>query len=273
MAEGGGVAGCTLRACLVSSQTDLVELDRSADVATLILNRPERHNSLVPALLEGLLQHFETITADRRVRAVVLAAEGRSFSTGGDVRAFFDSGDRVADYALKTVGLLNEVIVAMLRLPQPVVAAAHGMVTGGSLGLLLASDVVLIAPEATITPWYAVVGYSPDGGWVTLLPRILGPRRTGEIIMRNQTISAESAVAWGLAAEVVPAGDIRDRAGSVASEMASMVPGSIAATRRLLWGDLDVVATDLEKERQEFVAQIQADEAYTGMQRFLGRER
>jgi 2-(1,2-epoxy-1,2-dihydrophenyl)acetyl-CoA isomerase len=242
-------------------------------VATLVLNRPERHNSLVPGLLSELLAGFDEARADSGVRAVVLTAEGRSFSTGGDVRGFFSAGDDLEDYAVETVGLLNQVILAMLRLPQPIVVAVHGMVSGGSLGLVLGGDVVLMAPDATITPWYTAVGFSPDGGWTALLPDVIGPKRTARILYTNESIGAEAALQWGLATEIVPGDEVDERAAAVALELAEMKPAAVGSARRLLHRDLDGVAARLEDEKDAFVRQILTSEAQKGMAAFLGRER
>jgi 2-(1,2-epoxy-1,2-dihydrophenyl)acetyl-CoA isomerase len=255
------------------TQTTLVKRQRSGTVATLVLNRPERHNSLVPELLSELLAGFDEAGSDPGVRAVVLAAEGRSFSTGGDVRGFFSAGDDLEQYAAETVGLLNRVMLAMLRLPQPVVVAVHGMVTGGSLGLVLAGDVVLMAPEATIAPWYGAVGFSPDGGWTALLPDVIGAKRAARVLFRNESIDAAAALAWGLATEIVPSDQIEERAVTVALEIAALKPGSTASSKRLLHHDLDDVAARLEAERAAFVQQILTPEAQKGMAAFLGRSR
>jgi enoyl-CoA hydratase/carnithine racemase len=239
-------------------------------VVVLTLNRPERHNSLVPRLLEELLRALQGVAARPQLRCVVLQANGRSFSTGGDVRAFYEHGNDLHDYADHVVSLLNRTILALLRLPQPVVGAVHGIVTGGALGLVLGCDVVLVAPEASFTPYYGVVGFAPDGGWTALLPTLIGPRRTAEILMRNGTIAAKQAVAWGLASHVVPADRIRAEALRLASQIASARPGSLAAGKRLLglaWVD---AATRLDQERIEFVRQVVTPEARRGMAAFLG---
>ncbi len=251
----------------------LVKRQRSGPVARLILNRPERHNSLVPELLSDLLAGFEQVRADGGERAVVLTAEGKSFSTGGDVDAFFSAGEDLEQYAAATVGLLNDVVLTMLRLPQPIVAAVHGIVTGGSLGLLLGADVVLVAPETTITPWYTVVGFSPDGGWTALLPDLIGRKRVARILYANESIDAESALQWGLATEIVPADEIEERATTLALELAGAKPGAATSTKRLLHRDIDGVAARLEAERVAFVRQILTSEAQKGMAAFLGRSR
>lgn len=251
----------------------LVKRQRSGPVATLILSRPERHNSLVPELLTELLAGLDYARTESGIRAVVLAAEGRSFSTGGDVRGFLSAGEHLEDYAAETVGLLNQVMLAMLQLPRPIVVAVHGMVTGGSLGLLLGGDVLLVAPEATITPWYTAVGFSPDGGWTALLPDVIGPQRTARILYTNESISAEEAVHWGLATEIVPADEIEERAATVALELAGTKAGATASTKRLLRRGIDDVAARLEAEREAFVRQILTPEAQKGMAAYLGRAR
>ena len=249
----------------------LVLLDARDTVATLTLNRPERHNSLVPELLREMLTALDDLCARAELRAVVLQANGRSFSTGGDVKAFYDHRDQIEDYAREIVGWLNQVIVAMVRLPAPIVAAVHGIVTGGSLGLVLASDIVLVAPEASFTPYYAVVGFSPDGGWTAMLPEIIGRRRAAEVLLLNETIGAEQAVAWGIANRIVAADRIHAEARAVADAIAQKKVFSVRQTKSLMWGDGDALSARLEAERQHFVQQIVTPEAQQGMCDFLQR--
>ncbi|MGE5148295.1 MAG: enoyl-CoA hydratase/isomerase family protein, partial [Candidatus Eiseniibacteriota bacterium] len=124
---------------MASARIDpLVRMTVTDGVARLTLDRPERHNSLDPALLDDLLTRLDTVRDDDTIRAVVLAANGRSFSTGGDVRAFHDQADgSLRDYAAALVGRLNRTILALMDLRQPVIARVQGPVTGGALGLVL----------------------------------------------------------------------------------------------------------------------------------------
>lgn len=249
----------------------LVLLDVRDNIATLTLNRAERHNSLVPELLREMLAALNSLRAQTELRAAILQANGRSFSTGGDVQTVYDQRDQIEAYAREIVGLLNQVIVALIELPVPVVAAIHGIVTGGSLGLVLASDIVLIAPEASFTPYYSVVGFSPDGGWTAMLPDVIGRKRAAEVLMLNKTISAEQAVAWGIAQRIVPSAQIREQARAVADAIAQKKAASIRQTKQLLWGDVDALAARLEFERQYFIQQIVTPEAQQGMRDFLQR--
>jgi 2-(1,2-epoxy-1,2-dihydrophenyl)acetyl-CoA isomerase len=255
----------------------LVLVERVGPVATLTLNRPARHNSLVPELLEALLDALTGLAADPELRAVVLQANGRSFSTGGDLRGFHEREGDLEAYAETIVGLLNRVILALLALPAPVVSGVQGAVTGGSLGLVLASDIVLVGPEASFTPYYGVVGFSPDGGWTALLPAVIGPRRAAEALLLNRTILAEEAVMWGLANRIVPRESLRQATESVAREVASLVPGSIRRTKSLLATTLTkglaAAEEGLEREYRHFREQATTPEARSGVAAFLERSK
>ena len=249
----------------------LILSEASDRVAVLTLNRPERHNSLIPELLGDSLAVLEAWQNRPDLRAMVLQANGRSFSTGGDVRAFAEHRADIAAYSNRVVGLLNRVILTLIDFPIPIVAAVHGIVTGGSIGLVLASDIVLAAPAATFTPYYTTVGFSPDGGWTALLPSLIGAKRAAETLLIDQPITADQAVAWGMVNRIVPADQIHDEARAVAASIARQMPGSVKRTKRLLWGDRNLIAARLDDERKKFVEQIESVEAQDGMTAFLQR--
>ncbi|MDC8757174.1 enoyl-CoA hydratase/isomerase family protein [Janthinobacterium fluminis] len=249
----------------------LVLVERDGAVARLVLNRPARHNSLVPELLRALLAALDACEADDGVRALVLAHAGPSFSTGGDVRAFYQQGENIAAYGAELVGLLNEAIVRLAACAKPVVAAVDGTVTGGALGLVLACDIVLVSARASFTPYYVDVGFSPDGGWTAMLPAFIGSARARSVQLLNQRISAEQALAWGMATKLVASIDMADQALASARAVAAKVAGSVRRTRALLGPDLPQLLDALERERSEFLQQVVSTEAQQGMQRFLSQ--
>lgn len=247
----------------------LVQIEEQASILVLTLNRPDRHNSLIPALLEELLAAFQEHSGNPALRAVFLQANGRSFSTGGDAQGFIDHAADIRHYAQSIVGLLNEVILAMWDCPVPIVTAVHGILTGGSLGLVLASDVVLVSPETRFAPYYSAIGPSPDGGWAVLLPRVIGRQRAAQVLFTNHHITATEAVAWGLATSIVPGEEIHHAGRRIAHEIAAKKPGSIRHTRQLLNADRPEIARLLEMERDHFVQHIETPEAMDGFRHFL----
>lgn len=251
----------------------LVLLEIREGVAKVTLNRPERHNSLIPELLENFLEIIEPLHEDRDLRALCLGAKGRSFSTGGDLRGFIEHIEEIGAYAERLVGLLNRVILSIVALPVPTVCAVHGMVTGGSLGLALACDSILVAPAASFTPYYSQVGFSPDGGWTAMLPEVIGRRRTAEVLLTNRTIDAETAVRWGLADALIPDDRLSIEAENVGRQLAAADPASFKRIKALLGADVGALAARLETEREQFVAQITTPDTQQRMVGFWERMR
>ncbi len=249
----------------------LVTTQRDDDIVTLTLNRPERHNALVPELLDALRTELEACTREPP-RALILAAEGRSFSSGGDVGGFYACPrPERRRYSERIVGQLNQTILDLLRLPCPSIAAVHGMVTGGSIGLVLACDIVVVGPKASFAPWYVNVGYSPDGGWTALMPERIGRARALDVQLLNHSISADEALHWGLATRTAEDGRVEEEAHRLAQTLRGKIPGSVRRTLQLTRPDLQRVAAALDAELRNFLEQISTGEADRGMAAFLDK--
>jgi 2-(1,2-epoxy-1,2-dihydrophenyl)acetyl-CoA isomerase len=250
----------------------LVRVERADGVARLILCRSRMNNALVPELLDDLLAELERIHSDPDCRIVLLAAEGPAFSIGGDMRRFQrerTSASAIHVYSAGLVGRLNQAILALIDLPQPVVAAVHGLVTGGSIGLVLAADLVYLAPQVVFKAHYATAGFGPDGGWTALVGRVAGVHRAAAALLLNRSVHAEEAVAWGLANEVVAAEALQQTAAAAARRIAAYPTGTMRAAKRLLWGDRAQLAADLEAERTQFLELIVQPASQQGVDAFL----
>jgi len=245
----------------------LVLYDHAGGVVTLTLNHPERHNALVPELIEALNAAL-TRAAQAMPTALVLRAAGRSFSTGGDVRRFYETPrPQRRDYAHTLVGALNQAILALLNMPCPTIVVVHGMVTGGALGLVLACD----SPQASLAPWYTVVGFSPDGGWTALLPERIGRAHALEIQLLNQQLDATEAQRIGIFRSVATNETLDTVLAQTLSTLRNAKPGSLRHTLALMRPECRRIALALETERQHFLQQIDTDEAEIGMAHFLGQ--
>ena len=243
-----------------------------AGLVRLVLARSAMQNALVPELLDDLLAALRDLARSADCVAVILAADGPAFSIGGDMRRF--QRERKGDlhaYAAGLVGKLNEAILALVDLPQPVVVAVHGAVTGGSIGLVLAADLVYLAPQAVFKAHYATAGFGPDGGWTALVGRLAGTRRAAAALLLNRTVRAEEAVAWGLANEVVAAERLQETATAAARKIAAYPVGTMRAVKALLRRDRDRLAADLEAERSHFLELIAGPQAMAGVDAFLNR--
>lgn len=248
----------------------LVTLDVTDAAAIVRLNRPARHNALIPELLVSLIDTFRHERC-RTAGAVILAAEGPSFSTGGDLSGFWQHRDNIADYANRLVGLLNEAMISICTHPSPVVCAVQGQVTGGSLGLLLAADRVIMNDSVRITPWYSEVGFSPDGGWTAMLPDVIGHQQSVDWLSDNTTATADECLGMGIAHELVST-DVLAAARAWSQRVAAMEDVDIESTRAASGKHPEEISQGLEAERTAFVRQIQTPEAIAGIARFLGKK-
>ena len=237
-------------------------------VATVTLNRPERHNSLVPGLLQELGAAIAAAEADSGAKILVLRAAGGSFSTGGDLRGFHEHAQDIARYADELVGLLNATIIRLYDCRLPVLAVVNGQVTGGALGFVLASDIVLVTDRASFTPYYVEAGFSPDGGWTAILPDVIGRTRATTVQLLNQTITAGQALAWGIATAYADEARLEPAVAELVDDLLGKKPGSVRCTRQLMRpADLEV---RLDRERDRFVEQIVTTEAMAGIKAWLG---
>lgn len=241
-------------------------------IARITLNRPHRHNALVPDLLAALSSVTSDLWGRDDLIAIVLGGAGRSFSTGGDVGGFHDMPrPRRREYASGLVGDLNRAILGLMSLPAPVIGRLHGPVTGGSVGLMLACDLVAMAPACFVAPYYTEVGFSPDGGWTALMPARIGERRAREIQLLNRRVGAQEALGLGLADVVVE--DVDAAVDGWIATLRAKSQAAIRSTRSLLRrpDDMKAIAEGLERERQAFLALIDTEATEAGMARFLGR--
>lgn len=247
-----------------------VTLELTEQTAIVRLNHPDRHNALVPELLQDLLDKLND-ERSRQARSVVLAAQGRSFSTGGDLLGFWRHRENIADYAQQLVGLLNQVVLCIYTHPAAVVCAVQGQVTGGSLGLLLAADRVIMKREVSITPWYSEVGFSPDGGWTALLPGLIGREQSRSWLSSNASVTAEKCLDMGIAHELV-SNDVVEAALAWSRQITEMSAVSIRKARSLRGRNTAEITQQLEAERTAFVRQVQTPEAIAGIARFIGKK-
>ena len=248
-----------------------LRITHAGPVASVALARARQRGMRVADLLLDLCVALDEIVRRAETRAIVLTADSEAFSIGGDLRRFaHEAGNaELETYSAELVGLLNQAILALMKSPQPVVAAVQGSVTGGAIGLVLASDVVIAGESAEFHARSVAAGLTPDGGWTALLPRLVGGRRAAACLLLDRAVSAADALLWGLVTEVVPDAQVAQAARDAASRIAAAPSNVIREGKRLLAADLDQVERALEAERRSFVAAIAQAETRAHVARFV----
>lgn len=218
----------------------VLHLHRQDGIATLVLNRPERLNALNLELAGELEAALKRVADDPSVRAVVLTGAGRAFCAGGDVREFQEvrrKGDPRELQAVVVGG--KEIVLAIRRMPKPVVAAVNGPAAGAGANLALACDLRLASDQASFMQAFVRVGLHPDFGGTYFLPRLVGPARAAELIYLGDVVDARTAERWGLVNRVVPQERLEQDTRELAARLAAAPPLPLALAKKALFERLE----------------------------------
>ena len=214
----------------------------AAHVATIRLNRPP-NNFFSVGLIEAIADALGALDANDDTRVVVLAADGKHFCAGADF-----SGPRE-----DTTAQLYSAAARLFRTRKPIIAAVQGAAVGGGLGLALAADFRIGAPEARLSANFARLGFHHGFGLSVTLPRLVSQQQAAELLYTGRRLNGDDAAAVGLLDRVVPLADLDAEAHAFAREIAGSAPlavESIRATLRAGLADEIVEATDHEMAEQ-----------------------
>ncbi|MCG5433563.1 enoyl-CoA hydratase [Mycobacterium sp. MYCO198283] len=232
------------------SDTDFVLVSRPRPAVALVtLNRPERMNSMAFDVMVPLKRALDELTYDNDVRAVVLTGAGRGFSSGADHKSAGSvpnvEGLTRPTYALRSMELLDDVILALRRLHQPVIAAVNGAAIGGGLCLALACDIRVAADTA----YFRAAGINngltaSELGLSYLLPRAIGTSRAFEVMLTGRDIDSAEAERIGLVSRSVSPDELLDTSFDMAARIAGFSRPGIELTKRTLWSGLDAASLE-----------------------------
>lgn len=211
-----------------------VRLEQDGAVAQIVLARPEAGNAVSLALCQAFAEAVETCATDPSVRAVLVRAEGPNFCVGGDLQEFRQQAANRPAHLAALAHPFHAAQAGLMTMAAPVVTAVKGAVAGAGCGLALCGDIVLAAESTGLTLAYTAIGLSPDGGSTHLLPRLIGLRRTQELMLTNRRLTAAEALDLGLVTEVVADRDLEARALSLAQRLAAGPTLAYGEVKRLL---------------------------------------
>jgi len=233
------------------SDTVLLEVDEG--VATITLNRPERLNCIDIPTLDRLVSLLDEAEASKDVRVVVLAGRGRAFCAGAD------QGEMVQRAAAEWEQIVDRYLDPIRRIAtmdQPVIAKLHGDAVGGGLGLALACDYRLAAPEVRLCAPFVKIGLAGcDMSAGYFLPRLVGLGRATDMMMSGRFVKTEEAERIGLLTRVVAQNELDQAVKELARRLAAGPPVALGFTKRAIRRSLD---RDMEGEFDyEIFAQVQ----------------
>nr|WP_046282995.1 enoyl-CoA hydratase [Mycobacterium sp. UM_NZ2] len=225
--------------------SEFVKVERPRPhVALITLNRPERMNSMAFDVMVPLRDVLAEVSYDNSVRVVVLTGAGRGFSSGADHKSAGSvphvAGLTRPTFGLRSMELLDDIILGLRRLHQPVIAAVNGAAIGGGLCLALAADIRVAASGA----YFRAAGINngltaSELGLSYLLPRAIGASRAFEIMLTGRDVDAAEAERIGLVSRVVEQPDLLDTCYEMAERIAGFSRPGAELTKRTLWSGLD----------------------------------
>ena len=254
------------------AQKTLVDhrVETDGAVATITLARPQAYNALTADLLDSLALTLRTLERDASVRALVLTGEGKGFCAGRALDDPRTMGEPV-DLGSTVEKRYGPLLLKLLTIEKPVIAAVNGVAAGAGMGIACACDFRIVADSASFTTAFVKIGLVPDSALSFTLPRFVGYPRALELCMLSEKIDAARADALGLCTKVVPAERCLAEAQALAAGLAKG-PLSIGLIKRELVrnGLGDVQAALAYEAHLQSIAGASADFA-EGVAAFAGK--
>lgn len=236
--------------------TDFIEVEHPRrSVRLLRLNRPARMNAMAFDVMVPLRETLEQLSRDNACRAIVLTGAGHGFCSGADLEdpgMIPDiDGLGLPTIALRSMGLLEDVVRTLRHVHQPVIAAVNGAAIGGGFCLAMAADLRVCANSA----YFRAAGINngltaSELGLSYLLPRSIGQTRAAEIMLTGRDVTAEEAKAIGMATHVVADEQLLEASYDLGERIASFSQAGIEMTKRTLWQSLDASSLENHMEHE-----------------------
>jgi enoyl-CoA hydratase/carnithine racemase len=245
-------------------------------IAYITLNRPERKNPLTMASYAELRELFRSLCYATDVNVVVIRGEGGNFCSGGDVHEII--GPLVGmdmPELLEFTRMTGDLILAMRKCPQPIIAAIEGVCAGAGAMLALASDFRYASPTAKTAFLFTRVGLAGcDMGACTLLPRLVGQGRAADLLYSGRALGAEEGERWGFYNRIVESAQLAQEVAAVAASLASGPSFAHAMTKNMLHQEWSMtVEQAIEAEAQAQAICMQTNDFERAYRAFVAKQK
>jgi enoyl-CoA hydratase/carnithine racemase len=247
-------------------QSVLLREDRDG-ICTLTMNRPQQMNLLTSEMLAALQDAFDSIGKDNRVRVVILAAAGKGFCAGHDLKEI--RALKELPKIEKLFGQCSRMMQAITALPQPVIARVQGAAAAAGCQLVAQCDLAVASEAAKFTTPGVTWGFFCSTPGVAVGRNLLR-KRAMEMLLTGEAIDARKALEWGLLNKVVPAGDLDGTAFELAQKIAAKPPATVAAGKGAFYAQMDLgVAKAYDLASTVISGSFAHEEGREGMDAFI----
>lgn len=249
---------------------DRLQVERTNGVVTVTLDRPKVKNAMNSALWEELLDVLATVAVEPADRALVITGAGGDFCSGADLSGggpFAGEG-----HMAFTMQWINQVPLALHRMPKPTIAKVRGVAAGAGANLALGCDLIVAGESARFTEIFAKRGLSVDFGGSWVLPRLVGLHRAKELAFFGDTVTAAEADRLGLVNRVLPDDELDAFVTDWAERLAAGASVALAQTKRLLNDSVQgSMAQSLDAEGVGQLISVGTRDAKEAVQAFLAK--
>ncbi len=245
-----------------------LSLELEGHLAIVTLQRPERRNALSFDLMLELIACLEGIAANENVRAVILQAAGKVFSSGHDLGEM--TGRDVEDYR-RIFDICTVLMTKLQSIPQPVIAQVQGTATAAGCQLVATCDLAVASSEATFATPGVRIGLFCTTPMVALT-RAVGRKRAMEMLLTGRAIDAATAADWGLVNRVVPPAGLASETRKLAMQIAEASSFTVALGKQAYYKQIDLDQAGAYAYAKEVMSQnALAEDAQEGISAFLGK--
>jgi enoyl-CoA hydratase/carnithine racemase len=248
-----------------------VLISESSGVVTLTLNRPRQYNALSLAVLRALHEALEAVSINEAARVVVIAAAGKAFCAGHDLKEMRGAADDA--FAADLFQLCSEVMLKIARLPLPVIAEVNGMATAAGCQLVAQCDLAVAADLASFAVSGVNLGLFCSTPAVPL-SRTIARKRAAEMLMTGEFIDAATALDWGLVNRVVPIEELHAETLKLAEKLKAKPRATLAAGKALFYRQMEVGIEAAYRDASSTIAcNFMQPEAQEGVAAFLEKRK
>ena len=249
-----------------------ITLTSHDDLAVITMGNEARANSIDLEFCDAMLRALSEIEAQDKHRAVVLRATGRIFSSGGNLVQILGGLHRSDSFLETLISALNSVILALRRLPVPVIASVQGVAAGAGFSLAMACDLVVASRSARFVVGYGKLGTSTDGGLSFHLARRLGVARALQLLLVTNSLSAEEATSLGLVQCLAHPPALEEATLTMARDVMDLPPSAVREMKSLVsQASEHGLAQHLEDEKRAFLRCASSETFHQRVAEFVER--
>ncbi len=240
-------------------------------VLTLTLNRGDKFNPLSHEMMNALQAELDAAAKDREVRVIVLAAGGKAFCAGHDLKQM--RAEPAPEYYKTLFNQCSKLMLTMQKMPQPVIARVHGIATAAGCQLVAMCDLAVASNDARFAVSgvnYGLFCSTPSVG----LSRNVSRKQAMEMLLTGEFIDAQTAMERGLVNRVVPAGQLDNEIGKLAGSILAKPAIAIAMGKRLFYKQLEMgIDAAYQLAGQTMACNMMHDDALEGVQAFIEKRK